>query len=881
MIPILFEKDTTTFQTQGLGRLPDCISCTVTEERNGLYECQFQYPITGRMYPELQIGRIIVCTHDDRKDFQPFIIYARSIPDVRGIVTFNAYHISYKLNDIVVMPYTASNIGQALQRIKTYSANANPFTFWTDKNTVANFKSEVPRAGRNMLGGEENSILDVYGGGEYEFDNFTVKLYAQRGRDSGVSIRYGKNLIDLKQDIDGSSCYNAVAPFWADSEGNVATLPEKLLFFGQTGETVDATPMDLSQDFDTKPTAAQMRAKATSRYQSGKSWMPSENITVDFVQLWQTEEYKNFTGLQRVSLCDMVSVYYEPAGVEAVKQKVVRTVYNVLLERYDQIELGELQTSLGQAIQNEILEIVPTTSIMEQAIQYATELIRGGLGGYVVMTPGENGYPQEILIMDTPDVNTAVNVWRFNMGGLGHSHSGYNGPYNDIALTQDGRINATMITTGILNANIIKAGVLSDYNENTVFNLSTGAFSMKKGSINLGSGNFVVTDAGVMTIKRGSINLGDGNFTVNDSGTVAIKSGSINLGSGNFVVTSAGVMTIKRGSIDLGNGNFTVNDSGVVAIKTGSINLGSGNFVVTDAGVMTIKRGSINLGSGNFTVDDSGSLKAISGTIGPYTLNSSGLSYSDSYDYLSLSATEFVNTHRINWAAGGSSVFGTKISSGDIVFVGKKGETNPKTYYDVFKLDMSQWASGSGTSTIFLSLQDANNNNMLIVDNTSASWPFSFYYNVSCDRNFSVSGTKSRRVETKSYSDRLLYSYETPTPIFGDIGQAVLDEEGLCYVAIDDIFTETIARKAEYQVFLQAEGEGSCWIAEKSSGYFVIAGTPHMRVAWELKAKQRDYENIRLEMSDNGLEEYADITNPLPNMEEYIKEQEALLYGYN
>ena len=827
MIPILFEKDTTSFATNGLGRLPDCISCIVTEERNGIYECEFQYPITGVMYPELQTGRIIVCTHDDKKEYQPFEIYQRSIPDVRGVVTFYAHHISYKLNDIVVMPFSASTVATALEKIKTYSANANPFTFWTDKDTQANYKSTVPRAGRNMLGGEENSILDVFGGGEYEFDNFTIKLYAHRGQDSGVAIRYGKNLIDLKQDIDISSCYTAIVPYWADSEGHVVTLPEKILYFGETGETVDAAVMDLSEEFENKPTVAQLRNAATSRYQRGGSWLPKENITVDFVQLWQTEEYKNFTGLQRVSLCDTVSVYYEPAGVEAVKQKVVKTVYNVLLDRYDQIELGELSTSLGQAIQNDILEIVPTTSFMEQAIQYATELIRGGLGGYVVMTPGENGYPQEILIMDTPDVNTAVNVWRFNMGGLGHSHSGYNGPYNDIALTQDGRINASMITTGVLNANIIKAGTLSDYNGNTSFNLSTGEFTMKKGSINLG------------------------------------------------------------------NGNFTVNDSGVVAIKSGSINLGSGNFVVTDAGVLTIKKGSINLGSGNFVVTDAGKLTANSGTIGPFTIGSVKLEYSSSDRLMRISEDGWRFIKRLEYANYGYKTAGVGISynsndTPELSFYAKYNTTGINDVQKVAYINADNLTSKSldiacnnsmisiGSEIMMQAKNAAYMNELHITNNEVRINANGYVLN-----NFSVGGTKSRKVDTKDYSDRLLYCYETPTPLFGDIGQAVLDEEGVCYVAIDDIFTETIAKKAEYQVFLQAEGEGSCWIAEKAARYFIIQGTPNMRVAWELKAKQRDYENIRLEMSDYGLETYAYYDDPLPNAEEYIREQEELLYGYN
>ena len=142
--------------------------------------------------------------------------------------------------------------------------------------------------------------------------------------------------------------------------------------------------------------------------------------------------------------------------------------------------------------------------------------------------------------------------------------------------------------------------------------------------------------------------------------------------------------------------------------------------------------------------------------------------------------------------------------------------------------------------------------------------------NVDINYRLTVAGTKNRKVKTSNYSDRLLYSYETPTPLFGDIGEAVIGEDGVCYVDLDDIFTETIADKVEYQVFLQKEGEGDCWVGEKTPRYFVIHGTPNLKVAWELKAKQKGYELERLEPSDNGLDEYEKDT---------IKEQEELLYG--
>ena len=153
-----------------------------------------------------------------------------------------------------------------------------------------------------------------------------------------------------------------------------------------------------------------------------------------------------------------------------------------------------------------------------------------------------------------------------------------------------------------------------------------------------------------------------------------------------------------------------------------------------------------------------------------------------------------------------------------------------------------------------------------------------FYDNVKCWNDLHVYGTKSRVAQTDNYGDRLLYCYETPSPLFGDIGEAVLDADGLCYVDIDDIFSETIADKVEYQVFLQKEGNGDCWIAEKNSRYFVIEGTPNLKVAWELKAKQKGYETDRLEQHNIGLDEYVKI-NDQNSLDDFITEQEELLYG--
>lgn len=158
--------------------------------------------------------------------------------------------------------------------------------------------------------------------------------------------------------------------------------------------------------------------------------------------------------------------------------------------------------------------------------------------------------------------------------------------------------------------------------------------------------------------------------------------------------------------------------------------------------------------------------------------------------------------------------------------------------------------------------------------------------NVYCNRTIeatalSVSGTKNRIAKTENYQERMLYCYEMPSPMFGDIGEAQTDENGDCYVDIDDIFNETIRSDIEYQVFLQKEGPGEIWIEEKTGLFFHVKGTPDLKFAWELKAKQAGYETERLE-SRNSYEAEENIVSPDDFLEmeldNFILEQEAILY---
>lgn len=486
MIPILYDNNERTFASNGLGRLTDCLECTVTEQRNGVYEAEFIYPITGVHYNDIIEGRIISVTHDEKGDRQPFVIYRRSAV-IDGRVTFYAHHVSYDLSGVIVSPFSATSPAAALTFIKNNSITDNPFEFWTDKASGGSMEVDVPTPAKALLGGREGSILDVFGGGEYEFDGFTVKLYQNRGHDSGVTIRYGKNLTNLRQERETLDLYNAVVPYWRDNQngdliyGDVVTgnggVEETALWTDhndiyitdENGNEFEfkyvkniTTTMDLSQEFEEMPTKSELEERALQILNSNQPWVPSESIDVDFVALWQTEEYKSVAPLQRVGLCDTVSVYYPELGVDAVEVKVVKTVYNVLLDRFDSLELGQPKASFAEVISAETSTEVLTksTSMMEEAIEAATSLITGGMGGHVVFSLDANGKPQEILIMDTEDAATAVHVLRMNVNGIGFSSNGINGPFNT-AWTLNGNFVADFITAGTMQANRIKGGTLT------------------------------------------------------------------------------------------------------------------------------------------------------------------------------------------------------------------------------------------------------------------------------------------------------------------------------------------------------------------------------------------------------------------------------------
>lgn len=482
MIPVLYPANAAEFSTFGIGTLTDTVSCEVTEERNGLFECLLKYPITGQHYGRIAKECIIKAKPNDTSVPQAFRIYRITKP-LNGVVSIYGQHISYDLANVPVMPFTTESRSPQLI-LNQLLAGDSRFTCWTDYSEAKPFSVTQPKSVRACLGGSEGSMLSIWHG-EFEWDNFTVGFHTHRGHKTGVVIEYGKNLTALEQDEDNSDVYTQLLPYavftaeGAESE-TVVTLPEETLPIVSAEMVREKTLiMDFTDRFDSGAaiTAEMLRAAANDYIRDNPLGAAIPTVKVSFEPLWKQAEYSAL--LEKVNLCDTVTIRHSALGV-SVSAMVVQTVYDCLAERYTSITLGSEKSSMITTIsevQSSVNKVQTTLGrfpkLLQTAIGNATSRITGQSGGYVVLHGDENGQPYELLILDAPNINDAVNVWRWNVGGLGFSHNGYNGPF-ETAITADGQIVADFITSGSLVANIIKAGVIQSQDGSSYWDLETG-----------------------------------------------------------------------------------------------------------------------------------------------------------------------------------------------------------------------------------------------------------------------------------------------------------------------------------------------------------------------------------------------------------------------
>ena len=500
MIPILYDYNEQAFTSNGLGRLSDCISCIVTEERNGIFELEFQYPVNGMLFEDILEGRIIACTHDEGGDIQPFEIYRSSKP-INGIVTFNAHHISYRLGMYPTNYHSNSTVtcSTILSQLATYaSVNNETWTFTTDitgSTTGYGYVDGVvrpPISVREHLGGTEGSVLDIFGG-EYEFDKWTVNLWKNRGTNNGVKIVYGKNLADFKAETDYSGAYTHIVAYYT---GDYLTLGAKshgtwFVFYDTghrlAGNRVAYYSVDFSDKIENGETKeyttidSELTSLAASYATTNKPWEPSATIDIDFVQLWQTEEYKDFAPLLRCKLCDSVNVSFGMYGLQDMAIKVVKVEWDALLDRYQSMTLGGIATGLGESI----------TSSLSGSVQAQGDTLRAVSGRTYVSDVTQNGtsvVTDGVAAVTVPSEPTLENA----------SVSGsYTGSCNYLKFGRMVIFDGTIATSGSLaNGAQLASGLPANHtNGSMFFALNNNSTSENVGIYVNSSGNLLVRGA--------------------------------------------------------------------------------------------------------------------------------------------------------------------------------------------------------------------------------------------------------------------------------------------------------------------------------------------------------------------------------------------------
>ena len=829
MIPILYEAKTSDFTGNGTGFLKDATECTVKEVRNGTFELTLKYPENGVYADKLTEDAIIKAKPNNKDNDQLFRIY-KSGKTIAGVNTFYAEHISYELNSnpICQPVIEGKNPQQAIEQVLSQAAVPNNYTAWSDIQTRNSTGVDDVISVRKMLGGVEGSILDTWGG-EYQFDNFTIKLWKSRGKDTGETIRYGKNLITAEQEKNIANTVTAIFPYARYKKDE--TSEEEILVKLSEGiiKTPNADryarlkcePVDFSDKFKDGVviTEDMLRKVATAYAQSGID-EPSISIKASFQDMNKIKGNENLATFNSIDLCDIVTVIIEKLDID-VKAKVVSYTYNVLKERAENVEIGETRTNLTKQITAESKEqadrIIKTATFSEkleaslkQRIADATAAITGNSGGYVVLYPPEN--PQEIFVMDTPDTKTAKNVWRWNKAGLGHSSNGVNGPFN-VAIQQDGTIIADFIGAGELDGMLIKAGTVKAESLSVEYKQSVTTEAQELADQAESNANSATDDKlknySTTTEMQSALTVEAGKISAEVSKTYETKENATQ----KMTDANNALESYKReanAAIEL---NADAIKSRVTADEVTS-------QIEQSAESIRCQAKKISWKSDSSEMTEDGKLTCNDVKINGGDINLIQIGNLPSISVYDKKKKQGFTIHK-------SNIYG---------FNDEETNTITVTNNRIGSIALRGSSTGDGSECSLY-------NHRLSLDGAPNSGQ---YTNISATALY-CTGSKHRVVRTQDYGERLLCCYETPSPMFGDVGAAQTDETGKCLIFIDEKFAQTIDLEYLYDVFLTKYGPGDCYVSERTPSYFVVKGTKNLKFAWEVKTIQRDYENLRLE----------------------------------
>lgn len=793
-----------------------CTSYGITEELNGEYSLDITFLINDKYNKyayDLMVNDSLLKVDDEygieyfriakvTKTKAKYEIFARHITISEPLKMFCEDVRPTNLNGQGAISWIFDN-SRGNKWIEVTSNIANTNTAYYKNKTVY-----------EALFDSDNSFLNRWGGEVYR-RGFKLSINAKVGEDRGFNIRSGKNLKGIEERSNLNTLVTSIYPTGFDG----ISIPEKCIDSPLINYYSDIYPKAIKFDdikvksenneegFDTLEEAQEeLRRRSREMFTKDKVDILTSSYTVTFAELQKAEGYKDYSFLETTFLGDIVSVYEEKLNIN-IKVRVTKRVYDGIKKRRKSTTLSNKDLNYKPPSITQIIEKInkvdSTETILQLAKDNATALIKSGLKNSHVIVR-EN----EIIIGDTKDINTMTKVWRFNNNGLGYSSTGYFGEYG-LAMTQDGAIVADFITTGILNAGLIKAGLLESFNGASWLNMENGTFS-------LGNGNLSYDGAIMKLLGRLE--------STNNGRSITVDNGMVYAFTDNVL------------NFALGNNALELYDFYNPAVQT-------------KVGELTSSRNNYSGNLGIALLSDQDKEISIGYKLTPTSFNYL-MRFNKSMNYGVQYPINVLESMYLNDSV--SLGFGLNTSIG--------GTSHIKGYNGVLEINLPSdtsntglWIKNSYTAQDFAVFQNGSNYKCYMRANTAING------NLHADGNITCNGSKTRVVETDNYGKVRLNAYETPDCLFSDYGNGLIGEDGTCIVTIDDKFLETVNTNKKYRVLLTAIDEEDKFediklkVIKKGYNYFVVKGNVGLEFDWNIVAKQKNYEDDRLLNHDNEI----------------------------
>lgn len=527
MIPVIFKPGEKDFSTNGLGRLIDATRCEVTEEANGKYELELDYPAISKFSDYFVNGYQIKAKPNDLEDYHIFEIKQTYKDTFTNSIVVYAQSRTYKLGNRQVRLVTVDNKNglEAMRLIESNMDEPCDIKLFSDINTASSTIFEA-RNVLNCIAGEQGSLLQ-YWGGEIKREPFKLSLLKRRGRDKVGTVRYGKDLSGLTIKFDWQSIITKVLPF-AELQSGLDGTSQRIYGNAVKSEYIKNYPdvyaqyVQFTEDQGVKDLSS--LNKVASKYFTAINPgcdKPKVSIELEIEKLTDSEEAKEFAKMRNYNLFDTFNVYHKLYDID-IDTKVTGIVYDSLTEKTKKITAGDTQIAFYKQQNQDFQEAIKTLTkkdYMSNFIDYITDLINGVKGGSILQYPKNR--PHTLYFMDTDSTDTAKNVIAINNQGIGFSTTGWKGPFRN-AWTID----------GILNADFIRAGKIRSDIFETSFNAYGDILRLVNGALQAWNGK-----TKIMELTRKGMGFWDGSSHVGNMGTKGNPFPLLNDANGNPVVT--------------------------------------------------------------------------------------------------------------------------------------------------------------------------------------------------------------------------------------------------------------------------------------------------------------------------------------------------------